>query len=86
MWYHRTVRFERRLGMPLSKCRFCGKKVPNPYRPYHEKVQCIVARKARGEYVDPQTQKRQLKKEVERQRREAEEAKRRPQKTLTVFT
>lgn len=71
--------------MPLSKCHFCGKKVPNPYRPYHEKVQCIVARKVRGEYVDPETLKRRLKVDLEKRRKETEEAKNRPQKTLTVF-
>jgi len=37
--------------MPLSKCRHCGKKVPNPYRPYHEKVLCLVARRKRGELL-----------------------------------
>jgi hypothetical protein len=71
--------------MPLSKCRFCFKKVPNPYRPYHERVQCIVARKARGEYIDPKTRKRQLKADLEKRRKDAEEAKNRPQKTLTLF-
>lgn len=71
--------------MPLSKCRFCGKMVPNPFRPYHERDQCIVARKARGEYVDPEIRKRQLKAELQRQRREAEEAEKRPQKRMSAF-
>jgi len=71
--------------MPLSKCRFCGRKVPNLYRPYHERVLCVVARKARGEYVDPEVRRRREKRECERLRREAEEAESRPQKLLTVF-
>ena len=71
--------------MPLSKCRFCGKKVPNPYRPYHEKVQCIVARKARGEYVDPEVRKRQLKRELEQKKTLEEEEKNRPQQTLISY-
>lgn len=71
--------------MPLSKCRFCGKKVPNPYRPYHEKVQCIVARKARGEYVDPEVRKRQLKRELEQKKTLEEEEKNRPQQTLMAY-
>lgn len=35
--------------MPLSKCRICGKKVPNLFRPYHEQVACRVMRRRRGE-------------------------------------
>ena len=35
--------------MPLSKCRYCGKKVTNPYRPYHENVLCLVMRRKRGD-------------------------------------
>lgn len=34
--------------MPLSKCRICGKKVPNPYRPYHEKYQCLEMKRRKG--------------------------------------
>lgn len=71
--------------MPLSKCRFCGKKVPNPYRPYHERVQCVAARKARGEYVSPETRKRQSKMEKERRRKEDEDAKNRPQKSIEAW-
>ncbi len=71
--------------MPLSKCRFCGKKVPNIFHKYHESVQCVVARKMRGEYVSPEIRKRQVKAEQERLKKLEEEAKNRPQKTLTVF-
>lgn len=35
--------------MPLSRCRFCGKKLPNPYRKHHEKYSCLVMRKLRGD-------------------------------------
>ena len=35
--------------MPLSKCRICGKYVPNPYRRYHEKVSCLRMRLLRGD-------------------------------------
>lgn len=35
--------------MPLSKCRICGKRVPNPYRQHHEKVTCLKMRKLRGD-------------------------------------
>lgn len=71
--------------MPLSKCRFCGKKVPNPYRPYHERVLCIAARKSRGEYVDPQALKLQRKLERLKFLREEEEARARPQKLLLDY-
>lgn len=37
--------------MPLSKCRICGKKVPNPYRPYHERVMCLEMRRQKGELL-----------------------------------
>lgn len=35
--------------MPLSKCRHCGKMIPNPYHKYHEEKQCLVMRKRKGE-------------------------------------
>lgn len=34
--------------MPLSKCRICGKYVPNPYRPYHEKIACREMKRQKG--------------------------------------
>lgn len=37
--------------MPLSKCRRCGKYVPNPYRPYHEKVACLELKRSRGDLI-----------------------------------
>ncbi len=36
------------MNRPLSKCRFCGKRVPNPYRPYHEKVLCREMKRRKG--------------------------------------
>ena len=35
--------------MPLSKCPYCGKKVPNIFRQYHMRAQCRVMRARRGE-------------------------------------
>jgi hypothetical protein len=35
--------------VPLSKCRYCGKKVPNIFHKYHEQVSCLVMRKKRGD-------------------------------------
>ena len=67
--------------MPLSKCRYCGKMIPNPYRLYHEKVACIVARQLRGEYVSPEEKKRSEKEERKRLR----ELKKQPQKLLEDF-
>ena len=70
--------------MPLSKCRFCGKKVPNPYRPYHERV-CIVRRQKEGTYVSPESRRRFEKNRLERLKREEEERRNKPQKTLIDF-
>ena len=78
----KTLHAKEKTKMPLSKCRFCGKKVPNIFHKYHEQVQCVVARKARGEYVDPQAKRRHVKAEKERLRKLGEEARNRPQKTL----
>lgn len=70
--------------MPLSKCRYCGKKVPNPYRPSHE-LNCIVRRQKEGVYVSPESKKRAEKARLKRQKQEEEERRNRPQKSLEVF-
>jgi len=59
--------------------------VPNIFRPYHEKILCIVARKARGEYVDPKALRLQKKREAERMKKEEEDAKQAKQKRLKDF-
>ena len=33
--------------MPLSRCKFCGKKVPNIYHKFHEEQQCLVKKGVR---------------------------------------
>lgn len=70
--------------MPLSKCRFCGKKVPNLYRPSHE-LKCIVRRQKEGSYVSPKSKKRAEKVRLERLKREEVERKSRPQKSLDAL-
>lgn len=35
--------------MPLSRCRYCHKSIPNIYHKYHEQSQCLVMRKLRGD-------------------------------------
>lgn len=34
--------------MPLSRCRHCGKMIPNIFHKYHEEVQCLVMRQKKG--------------------------------------
>jgi DNA-binding GntR family transcriptional regulator len=70
--------------MPLCKCHYCGKKVPNPYRPYHEQV-CIVRRQKEGTYVSPESKKRHEKARLKRLEQEEIERKNRPQKNLERF-
>lgn len=70
--------------MPLSKCRFCGKKVPNPYRPHHEQV-CVVRRQREGSYVSPESKKQYVKARLNRAKQEEIERRNRPQKGLEVF-
>jgi hypothetical protein len=44
--------------MPMSKCRFCGKMIPNPYHKNHEARMCIQGRISRGEFVSAETKAR----------------------------
>jgi DNA-binding GntR family transcriptional regulator len=70
--------------VPLSKCRFCGKKVPNPYRPYHERV-CVVRRQREGSYVSPKSRRQEEKTRLERLEQEKIEEEKGPQTGLERF-
>lgn len=68
----------------MSKCRYCRKKVPNPYRPYHERV-CVVRRLREGTYVSSESRKREEKARLKRLEQEKIERENRPQKSLEGF-
>jgi N-formylglutamate amidohydrolase len=59
--------------MPLSKCRFCGKMIPNPYHKRHEQFTCVQMRIQRGDYVEPKA-KRKAEKEKEALREKLRES------------
>jgi len=39
------------LKLPLSKCKHCGKKIPNPFHKFHEEKQCLEMRRKKGEFL-----------------------------------
>lgn len=64
--------------MPMSVCRICGKKIPNSYRQWHERNQCVKARIERGEYVDPKVRAKAEKERIQKQIADAEAIKNAP--------
>ena len=71
--------------MPLSKCRFCGKKVPNPFRPHHEHM-CVKRRLREGTYVSPESKRQAEKLRLKRLKEEEEERRNKPQRTMEAFS
>ena len=37
--------------MPMSKCKHCGKMIPNIFHKYHEEKQCLEMRRRKGELL-----------------------------------